>query len=52
VRAHLLELAGDPVNAIRHFRIAAARTASVPERNFLLGRASKLADCGTAWIES
>jgi RNA polymerase sigma factor (sigma-70 family) len=52
VRAHLLELAGDPVNAIRHFRVAAARTASVPERNFLLGRASKLADCGTAWIES
>ena len=47
VRAHLLELSGDPVNAIRHFRIAAERTASVPERNFLLGRASKLADRGT-----
>jgi predicted RNA polymerase sigma factor len=52
VRAHLLEMAGDPVNAIRHFRIAAARTASVPERNFLLERASRLADCGTARIES
>lgn len=42
-RAHLLERAGDLGGAMAHFRLAAARTASVAERNYLLGRASRLA---------
>lgn len=44
VRAHLLERAGDTVAAIAHYRRAAARTASVPERNYLLVRAARLAE--------
>ena len=43
VRAHLLEKAGDSGNAARHFRAAAERTTSVPERNYLLAKAAKLA---------
>jgi RNA polymerase sigma factor (sigma-70 family) len=42
VRAHLLEMAGNVVSAIRHYRIAAGRTASIPERNYLLEQASRL----------
>jgi RNA polymerase sigma factor (sigma-70 family) len=42
VRAHLLEKAGDPVGAMAHYRAAAARTSSVPERNYLVGRAARL----------
>jgi RNA polymerase sigma factor (sigma-70 family) len=42
VRAHLLELAGDHQAAIAHYRIAADRTASTPERNYLLMQAEKL----------
>jgi RNA polymerase sigma factor (sigma-70 family) len=41
-RAHLLEMAGDPSAAIDHYLRAADRTASVPERNYLLGRAARL----------
>jgi RNA polymerase sigma factor (sigma-70 family) len=41
-RAHLLEMAGDPAAAIDHYLRAADRTASVPERNYLLGRAARL----------
>jgi predicted RNA polymerase sigma factor len=41
-KAHLGELAGDREAAIRHFRLAASGTASLPERDFLMGRASRL----------
>jgi RNA polymerase sigma factor (sigma-70 family) len=44
VRAHLLELAGDPEGAIAHYRTAAGRTTSLPERNYLLTRAARLGD--------
>ena len=43
VRAHLLELAGDWVGAVRHYRAAAGKTASLPERNYLLTQAARLA---------
>ena len=42
VRAHLLELAGDPVGARRHYRLAARRTLSAPERRYLESRAARL----------
>ena len=42
VRAHLLERAGDRDGAIRHYLAAGARTASVPERNYLVTRAARL----------
>jgi len=42
VRAHLLELAGDIKSAIRHFRSAAGKTGSLPERNYLLTQAARL----------
>jgi predicted RNA polymerase sigma factor len=44
VRAHLLERAGDLRGAARHYRAAADRTTSVPERNYLLTRAARLAE--------
>jgi RNA polymerase sigma factor (sigma-70 family) len=43
VRAHLLELAGDRDAAIGHYRRAAGRTTSVPERDYLTTRAARLA---------
>lgn len=43
VRAHLLERAGDSERALLHYRTAAERTASTPERNYLLLRAARLA---------
>ena len=43
VRAHLLEMAGDRDGAIAHYLEAAARTASVPERNYLNTQAARLA---------
>ena len=42
VRAHLLEMAGDRGAAIAHYRKAAARTASVPERDYLMTQATRL----------
>jgi RNA polymerase sigma factor (sigma-70 family) len=39
VRAHLLELAGDREAARAHFRLAARRTLSIPERRYLESRA-------------
>ncbi len=42
VRAHLYEMAGKPELAIRHYLAAAARTTSVPERNYLSGQATRL----------
>ena len=44
VRAHLLELVGDRDAAISHYRTAAAKTESLPERNYLLTQAARLAD--------
>ena len=44
VRAHLLELAGDREAAIAGYRTAAERTASLPERNYLLTQAARLRD--------
>jgi predicted RNA polymerase sigma factor len=44
VRAHLLEMAGDPAAAIAHYRIAASRTTSLPERNYLLTQAARLSE--------
>lgn len=42
VRAHLFEMSGDRVAAIRHYLSAAQRTASVPERNYLTTKAAGL----------
>jgi RNA polymerase sigma factor (sigma-70 family) len=42
VRAHLLELAGDPAAAREHYRAAARRTTSLPEQRYLEGRAARL----------
>jgi RNA polymerase sigma factor (sigma-70 family) len=44
VRAHLLERAGDRDGAIRHFRLAADRTASAAERDYLLLCAARLSE--------
>jgi RNA polymerase sigma factor (sigma-70 family) len=43
VRAHLYERAGDPARALAHYRAAAARTASLPERDYLTTKAARLA---------
>jgi RNA polymerase sigma factor (sigma-70 family) len=43
VRAHLLERAGDHEAAIAHYRAAAERTNSLPERNYLNTQAARLA---------
>ena len=42
VRAHLHEMAGDDQAAIAHYRAAAGRTASIPERNYLTTQAARL----------
>jgi hypothetical protein len=44
VKAHLLEMAGDRHAAVEHYRVAAARTASLAEQRYLLTRAARLAD--------
>ncbi len=43
VRGHLHELEGNHDLAIAHYRAAAERTASTPERNYLLEKAARLA---------
>jgi RNA polymerase sigma factor (sigma-70 family) len=43
VRAHLLEMAGDPDGARASYRTAARQTTSLPERRYLEGRADRLA---------
>lgn len=43
VRAHLYERSGDPARAVAHYRAAAERTASLPERDYLLLKAARLA---------
>jgi predicted RNA polymerase sigma factor len=42
VRAHLFEMAGDHQAALAHYRAAASRTTSLPERNYLNARATRL----------
>ncbi len=42
VRAHMLEMAGDHERAIVHYRAAAERTTSIPERNYLTTKAARL----------
>jgi predicted RNA polymerase sigma factor len=44
VRAHLLERAGDLEGAIAHYRRAAERTTSMPERNYLLTQVARLSE--------
>lgn len=44
VRGHLHERAGDIAEAVVQFRLAAERTASTPERNYLLMKAARLRD--------
>jgi len=44
VRAHLLELSGNYRGAIEHYRSAASRTASIPERNYLMTQAARLGE--------
>ena len=47
VRAHLLEMAGDPERAHEHYRAAAASTTSVPEQRYLSMKAARLRQSGT-----
>jgi RNA polymerase sigma factor (sigma-70 family) len=42
VRGHLLEMSGDRQAAIAHYRKAAERTTSIPERNYLTMKAARL----------
>jgi RNA polymerase sigma factor (sigma-70 family) len=42
VKAHLYEMAGERDTAVAHYQAAASRTASVPERNYLLTKAAGL----------
>jgi predicted RNA polymerase sigma factor len=44
VRAHLLEMAGDHDAAITHYRLAASRAMSYPERNYLIMQAARLSE--------
>lgn len=44
VRAHLFDMAGDRDGAITHYRIAAAHTTNIAERNYLLMRAAERAE--------
>ena len=43
VRGHLFEKAGDRERALAHYRAAAERTASIPERDYLITKAARLA---------
>ena len=42
VRAHLLELAGEASAAIEQYQLAAGKTDSLPERNYLMTQAARL----------
>ena len=44
VRAHLLEMAGEHEAAIMHYRSAASRAPSIPERNYLMLQAARLSE--------
>jgi RNA polymerase sigma factor (sigma-70 family) len=43
VRGHLFQMAGDRERAVAHFRAAAERTTSIPERDYLTMKAARLA---------
>jgi RNA polymerase sigma factor (sigma-70 family) len=47
VRAHLLEMAGDREAAIAEYEAAAGRTTSLPEQQYLLTQAARLAHGGS-----
>jgi len=47
VRAHLLEMSGEYARALAHYRIAAGRTTSLPEQNYLLMQAARLSESAT-----
>jgi RNA polymerase sigma factor (sigma-70 family) len=42
VRAHLLDMAGDPDAACAHYQLAARQTLSIPEQRYLTSRAHQL----------
>jgi predicted RNA polymerase sigma factor len=42
VRGHLYEMLGDYMRAVRHYRAAASRTTSIPERHYLMTQAARL----------
>ncbi len=42
VRAHLLEMEGDNAAALTYYRMAASRTTSLPEQNYLMRQAARL----------
>jgi predicted RNA polymerase sigma factor len=44
VRAHLLEMAGDLDGARQSYRLAAKKTASLPEQRYLALRAARLTE--------
>ncbi len=44
VRGHLHELKGEHVAALKHYRSAAERTTSIPERNYLITKAARLSE--------
>jgi predicted RNA polymerase sigma factor len=44
VRAYLLEMSGDSAGAIAHYRLAAERTTSLPEQNYLLTQIARLSE--------
>lgn len=44
VRAHLLEMAGEHQAAIIHYRNAASRASSLPERDYLMMQAARLSE--------
>jgi predicted RNA polymerase sigma factor len=44
VRAHLLERSGDRDAAVKLYQAAAAKTSSIPEKNYLMLKAAKLRD--------
>jgi predicted RNA polymerase sigma factor len=48
VRAHLFEMARDYASALQQYQAAIARTASLPERNYLLSRAARLNELAAA----
>ena len=44
VRAHLLEMTGDFQAAVKHYRLAASRTTSIPEQRYLMMQAARLSE--------
>jgi predicted RNA polymerase sigma factor len=51
VRAHLHEMAGHRDAAIACYQAAASRTASVPERNYLLTKAARLMNSPSSSVD-